>query len=281
MRSVVLLSACVAALLVVPDRLAAQSLSRRLDLEHRLDRFDLPGRLDEASGLAFGPDGRLFAHGDERGVVYRVDPREGSVDRGFSVGEPTVRDDFEGLAIAGDRFFLVSSRGLLYEFREAPEGSSSPARVTDTGLGGECEVEGLAYHPGLDALLVACKTVTPPAPEIRIHRLPLDPDAPRRPPIRVPLSAFAARGHRGDVNPSALDVDPASGSLVGAAARQELLFEVDLEGRLLDLVPLERRRHPQTEGVALGGDGRLYLADEAARERGRLTVYGLRREERR
>jgi len=45
----------VAALLVVPDRLAAQSLSRRLDLEHRLDRFDLPGRLDEASGLAFGP----------------------------------------------------------------------------------------------------------------------------------------------------------------------------------------------------------------------------------
>lgn len=271
-------SALLAGLLLARDPAAAQALSRRLDLVNDLARFDLPGRLDEVSGLAFGAGGRLFAHADERGVVYRVDPRDGSVDRGFSVGEPTVLDDFEGLAIVGERFFLVSSGGLLYEFREAAEGSSSPVRVTDTGLGRGCEVEGLAYHPGLDALLLACKTLAPPAPEIRIHRLPLDPGAPRLPAIRVPLSAFATRGHEGEVSPSALDVDPATGSLVGAAARQELLFEVDLEGRLLDVVPLSRRRHRQTEGVAFGPDGRLWMADEGAGHGARLTVYGPPRE---
>ncbi|MGB1841816.1 MAG: hypothetical protein ACPHWZ_11970, partial [Longimicrobiales bacterium] len=34
----------------------------RFDLDERIWYHDLPGRLDEVSGLAFTPDGRLFAH---------------------------------------------------------------------------------------------------------------------------------------------------------------------------------------------------------------------------
>jgi hypothetical protein len=45
----------------------------------------LPSVLSEVSGLATTPDGRLFAHDDERAIVYQVDPENGEVIKAFSV----------------------------------------------------------------------------------------------------------------------------------------------------------------------------------------------------
>lgn len=248
-------------------------LAARFDLEHRVARFDLPGRLEEISGLAFSPSGALYGHGDERGVVYSLDAEKEAVGRGFTLGSTVLRDDFEGIAVAGDRFFMISSGGRLYEFREAPQGGSSPVRVTDTGLGATCEVEGLAYHPRTDALILACKTVRPDAPEVRIHILPLDPDAPIPPPIRIPFDALAAVGLDKGVHPSGIDVDPVTGTLVMVAAREGTLLEIDLAGRVVSAHRFPGQRHPQPEGIAFGPDGRLYIGDESNDGKARLTVY--------
>jgi uncharacterized protein YjiK len=258
----------------------ARPLTERYDLERRSVRWVLPGRLDEVSGLAFTADDRMFAHDDERATLYAIDPSTGSVGRGFDVG-PTgpVRDDFEGLAIVGERWFLVSSRGILYEFREAPEGGSAPVRVTDTGLGAGCEVEGLAHDARAGALLLACKNVAPRADVVRVHRLSLDPDATPLPPLRVPFSALAGAGLTGGFHPSGIDVDPSTGSLVLVAAAEEALVELAPDGRVLSVLHLSRGRHPQPEGIAFGPDRRLWIADEAHGRDARLTAYDPRRVE--
>ncbi len=251
-------------------------ISERYDLRHHLARFDLPHRLDEVSGLAFSDDGRLYAHQDETGVVYAIDPETGDVDRGFTLGstDALVHDDFEGLAVAGDRFFLLSSRGLLYEFRRTAEGRATPARLTDTGLGRGCEAEGLTFDASTRSLLVACKTVAPRADEIRVHWLPLDPDAPVPPPLRVPFRRLAPFGLENGLHPSGIDVDPATGTLVLVAAREEAIVEISREGRVLSVFGLGRGRHPQAEGIAFGPQGRLFVADEGHGRRAHLTVYG-------
>ena len=252
----------------------APTLPERYDLRHPDARFELPHRLDEVSGLAFSEDGRLYAHEDESGTVYTIDPRTGAVDDGFAIGpgHRAVRDDFEGIAVAGERIFLVSSRGFLYEFRSTATGEVTPARLTDTGLGRGCEVEGLTYDPSTRSLLLACKTVAPHPDEIRIHRLPLDPQAPVPPPLRVPFRRLQPFGLERGLHPSGIDVDPTTGSFVLVAAREEALVEISRDGRVLSVFGLGHG-HPQAEGVAFGPDGRLYVSDEAHGRRAHLTVY--------
>jgi uncharacterized protein YjiK len=251
----------------VPD------VAHRWDLSHRNAHFSLPGRLQEISGLAFSPEGHLFAHGDENGVVYRIDPATGEVDRGFSLGQRPVKGDFEGIVVAGKRFFLVTSRGLLYEFRETVAGASTPYRVTNTGLGDHCEIEGLAYDSRTESLLFACKTLAPPARQIRIHRLPLDPDRPTPAPLVVPFTELAPFRLAGGIHPSGLEVDPETGALIVVAARERALVFLDRRGHVLAAVPLSSDHHRQPEGVAVGPHGSLYISDEGAGHHAKLTVY--------
>jgi uncharacterized protein YjiK len=251
---------------------AARTILGRHDLARSTAHFELPGRLDEISGLAVSPDGRLFAHDDERATIHELLVATGSVGKRFSAGDPPLRGDFEGIAIAGERFFLVTSTGLLYEMREAEDRGEAPYRTSDTGLGAHCEVEGLDYDPMADALLLACKVSHPERGVIVIHRLPLDPD--RRPlaPIEVSRAAIAAHGVDADFEPSAVAVDP-TGTLILVSAPIESLIEVDRSGNVLAGYRLGRSRHPQPEGLAFGPDGTLYIADERNGQDARLTSY--------
>lgn len=251
---------------------ALATLLTRYDLDDPFGRWALPGRLDEVSGLAVTADGRLFAHDDERGRLHEIDPATGEVGKRFDLGEELARDDFEGLAIVGERFFLVTSRGMLHEFREGADGENVAYRVTDTGVGGRCEVEGLDYDPETEALLLACKVATPRDGPIVVYRLPLDPEAPRLAPLAIDRAPLAALGVDPDFEPSAIAVAPWR-SLILVSAAHEAIVEVDREGRVLSGRELSRNRHRQTEGIAFGPDGTLLLADERNDGDAHLTAY--------
>jgi uncharacterized protein YjiK len=242
------------------------------DFDERAWYVDLPDRLEEVSGLAFAPDGRLFAHDDERGRVYEIDPRDGSVGKHFDLGTETVRGDFEGLVVVRERFFLVTSTGLLYEFREGDDRARVDYRVTDSGVGAGCEVEGLDYDPGDDALLLACKIATPDRGTIIVHRVPMVPGRPRGAPLEIPRGQLARWDIDEDFAPSAIVV-ASSEVLFILSARQNAIIEVDRRGRIVAGVELRSGRHPQSEGLAIGPDGTLYLSDEKNGKDARLTAY--------
>jgi uncharacterized protein YjiK len=242
------------------------------DFERPAATFEMPGRLDEISGLAMTADGRLFGHDDERGTVHEIDRTTGEVGKRFSIGDPPIPADFEGLAVVGERFFMVTSAGLLHEFREVGDRETSPHRVTDLGIGGACEVEGLDYDARSDALLVACKITSPERGSIVVHRVPLDPARSRPAALEIPRGQLSAFGLRTDFQPSSIAVSP-TGTLILASAAPEALIEVDQSGRVIAGVDLPGRLHPQTEGLAFGPDGTLYLSDERNGQPGQVTAY--------
>jgi uncharacterized protein YjiK len=262
-------------LLASPGRATGQApstLTERYDFSERSFRFDLPGRLQEISGLALAPDGRLFGHDDERAVIYEIDPDDEEVVKSFGLGDPPARGDFEGIAIVGQRFFMVTSHGLLYEFREMPDRGQAPYRVTDTELGAVCEIEGLDYDASDDVLLFACKVSAPVRGTIVVHRIPLDPERDRPPPVQVARGELEAFGVDTRFEPSAIAVDPA-GTLVLLSASRDAIIEIDRSGRVLAGFRLSQNRHRQPEGLAFGADGTLYIADEGDGRRARVTAY--------
>ena len=88
--------------------------------------WKLPGRLREISGLAMTGDGRLLAHNDERGVVFEIDYRDGSIVKAFQLADTAnpVAGDFEGIAATGEQIYLTTSSGRLYECREGADQES-------------------------------------------------------------------------------------------------------------------------------------------------------------
>jgi len=240
------------------------------------DRWELPKALDELSGLAFDPDGRLFGHGDEQAIIYQLDPAAHRVVKRFAFGRPAMHGDFEAIAIVGNRVFLSTSDGVLYEGAEGRDGEAVPFVTRGTGVGGRCEVEGLAYDPDDRSLLLACKE--PRVPLLRgrlavfrwsLDRRALDP-APR---LLVPLSRVTRPLHSAHFHPSEIVRDPATGHFLLLAAREQAIVELTPDGALVAAARLRGKLHRQPEGLAVAADGSLLVGDEAAGRRATLTVY--------
>lgn len=246
-------------------------IHREEGVELRLSRA-----LEEVSGLAVTPDGRLFAHNDERAVFYELDPESGETVSAFSAGAGGVGGDFEGIAIAGERFFLMTSGGEILETTEGRPGSAMSYRVHQTGLGARCELEGLAFDPGAGTLLLPCKE--PRRKELEDHIVVYSISVASMRPEPVPRIFLALKdlegfGMKDAFSPAGIEIHPGTGNILLVSARQEAILELSSLGTLLDAQDLRRRIHPQTEGITFASDGSLLLADEGQGRRGRLTRY--------
>ena len=241
-------------------------------------QWKLPGRLREISGLAMTTDGRLLAHNDEWGVVYEIDPRDGSITKGFQLADMAnpVAGDFEGIAATDERIYLVTSSGRLYEFSEGADGESALYNLYTTGIGRDCEIEGLAYDGSRRALLLMCKGSRSPDLEgkLAIYHWSIDEKRLTDPPRTViPVIEFSGPIGEAKFQPSGIERHPASGHYFVVAARQAAIAEVTPEGRVLAVRRFPARWHRQAEGITFTGDNTLIIADEGAGGKARLTLY--------
>jgi uncharacterized protein YjiK len=240
------------------------------------EQVALPRGLREISGLATTADGRLFGHGDESGVVAQINPRTGAIEKYFSLGSPAIRGDFEGIAIAGDRFFLITSTGQLYETREGANGVGTRYTVVDTGFGKSCEIEGLAYDSSDRTLLIGCKHMLKLSRPLRMtmFRWSVDRGAPAVPAtITIDLTDVAGSTGASNVRISSVEREPRSGHYVVIAGPAWQLVELTKDGRVVAAKGLSRRLHRQPEGLTFLGDSLLLVVDEGGRGRALLTRY--------
>ena len=265
--------------LVPPSDSTAEAWLPRYDLSEVGRRATrLPRALREISGLAVDGRDRLFAHDDESAMAHVLDPQSGAILETIHVGPRGSRGDFEGIAVAGDRFFLVTSAGTIVEFGEPPDEGVAMFRRIETGLDGECEFEGLAFDSSTRSLLLPCKTTRGRDWDdlVVIYGVPVATMVPEAEPrFAIPRDDLVAAGIDDDFHPAAIEVHPRSGSLFLLAAREEAVLEVSREGRVIAARQLSRAAHPQPEGIAFGPDLELWIADEGGSRRGTLTAYPL------
>ena len=257
---------------------AAQVLAGHvLDEDHAVQHL-LPRHLEEVSGLAMTKDDRLLAHDDERGVISEVDTTTGNVRSTFAItfaGAP-VAADFEGIAVLGDRVYLATSDAVIYACPPGSDGQEVACEKYETGLGAEYELESLATAADGRELILVSKNPRSKALAglVCIDRWSAEQKqlvAGAR--VTLPFAAFTAQLDEEMFQPSGLEVDPTTGNYLVLAARQRSLAEVTPEGRVLAVATLPKRLHWQPEGIAVGADGTLLIADEGDDGAGRLTLY--------
>lgn len=234
-------------------------------------RWMLPTSLAELSGLALTADGRLFAHNDEVARVTEIDYRRGTVIKQFFVGH--LRGDFEGLACADDRFYLLSSDGILYEFHEGTNGERVEYAAHNTGLGKECEFEGVTYDASAGALVLACKNSRAKhRGNLVLYRYRLGGDGEETSELSIPHSEVIGKNDWKQLRPTDITVDPSSGNYVLVAAQEKALVAVTPAGGVILSRPLGGR-HPQPEAIAITQDHILIIGDESSRTAATITLY--------
>jgi uncharacterized protein YjiK len=234
--------------------------------------------LREISGLALDAEERLFAIADEEAVVYEIDFSSGGLVKAFALGNPVLEDDFEGIAIAGNSFWLMTSDGDLYAAREGDDGEKVEYEHYNTRLDDECEFEGLAAFPGGDSLALLCKDAKRKK-DLRLFEWSLeDEKVVRSGGFELPEKKIEKALDVKNFNPSALAMRPGTGNWLILSARQSSLIEVDSDGKFIDVImTLDKNRHRQAEGLAVTANGQLLIADEGGRGKARLAIYPLRK----
>ncbi|MEP0546022.1 MAG: SdiA-regulated domain-containing protein [Rhodothermales bacterium] len=252
-------------------------------------QFELPGRLDEISGLTALDGDRLGAVQDEDGVLYVIDAATGEVTHEHDFGKD---GDYEGVERVGERVVVLRSDGELAVIEDW-QAEKARAPTLDPGLHGSCDAEGLGYDADAARLLIACKES--PGRGLRGVRAvyafdlatnTLDPE----PAFVIAAESLAASdGERAvdetvralvrplvDINtfkPSALGVHPVTGEVYVLSSVRKALAVLDRAGSVTAVWPLPERLLPQPEAIAFFPDGTLFLASEADGDAARLLRY--------
>lgn len=240
-------------------------------------QFYLPKGLTEISGLAVASDNSVFAHDDNYGIVYELDLASGKVLRAFALGKPTVKEDFEDIAVRAGYVYLLASDGRLFEAPIGEHRQRVRFNVYDTGVGPHCETEGLVNGPKDGEFLILCKKPRQDKLKDRlvVFLWSLADRAPVSSPwLSVPLDGLVEPLDQANFHPSAFHWRRDLGRFVIVSAKGHSAVEIDESGKLIDRVKLDKVEHPQAEGLTMMPDGRLVVSDEgSSRGQGKIAIY--------
>jgi uncharacterized protein YjiK len=233
----------------------------------------MPPQLREISGLAYTSRGTVLTHDDNSGRVSEIDPRTGILIKSFSL-LGNQKEDFEAIAIAGVDIYLMASDGKLFRFREGADGQQVNFMMFDTGLGKECEFEGLTYEADSTRLVMVCKRLLDKqAPkEVRLYRMPLPLNRAKFTALTVPLSEVAGANKWKNFRPSDITIDPFTKNYVIVASQEKGILVMTPDGEVVRSGPLPGD-HNQAEGVAITRDTILLISDEANVKPAAITLY--------
>jgi uncharacterized protein YjiK len=235
----------------------------------------LPEQLMEISGLATASDGRIFTHNDEVGDIFQINTADGSIIKTFSLGPHKVLDDFEGIAIAGNKFYLVNSSGFIYECAEGKHAERVPYKTYTTPLNEQYNVEGLCFDPKTNSLLLACKDYSGLSNSglKAIFSFSLTNKklitAPR---FLISIKQMKERLGKRPFRPSAIEFNPTNGTFFVLDSKIFSITEISADGSVINTILLSSSLHQQPEGITFTQDSSLVISDEG-KQYGTLTIY--------
>lgn len=245
--------------------------------------FELPPELEEISGLTLMEDGMLGAIQDEDGDLFIIDPATGQVLDVRPFGE---RGDYEGIARAEDRLYILRSDGRVFSF-SSWTGSDLAGDSYDYDLPAGCDAEGIVHQSSLNRMLIACKENAgdgrqgtkaifafdpttrqlEPEPAYTIDLKKLERYIEDHPINKALRNVLSERLELTGFKPSALAVHPLTGDLYVASSVRKVIVQIGEDGAIIAVWQLPGELFAQPEGIAFDTNGDLYVSSEAGNRR--------------
>lgn len=250
------------------------------DLSSPKQLISLPKVLKEISGITYWDKHELAGIQDEDGYIFIIDTKKEEVE-----DEEKFRKDgdYEDIAKVGKKLYIVRNDGTLYKVKDFDE-KDQETKKYETPLSDKNDVEGLCYDQLNHRLLLLCKEEAGIDDKIEgmkavyafdLEKKKLD----KNPVLLLPVAAVENRYQEKygapllkAFKPSALDIHPKTGELYLISSVAHLLVVISPEGGLVDLHLLPASL-PQPEGLAFSPSGKLYIASEGKKGKGKVAVF--------
>ncbi|RAJ92636.1 uncharacterized protein YjiK [Larkinella arboricola] len=238
------------------------------DLKTPVQRFTLPPELEEISGLSYYKPNQLLCVQDEVAVAYIYDVKKQQIADSSVFGN---YGDFEGIEWVKNEIYTLKSNGDLYHFKPF---SKSIARIPGN-LPSKTEVEGLAYDPESNRLLIPVKEGGRKGQKI-VYMYDLKSKVLYQGMILKDEALEEAGIDAKKFKPSGLAVHPQTGNFYFLTSIGKKLVVVNRKGRIVASEALDPKVFRQPEGICFAPDGTLYIASEGDGKAGYILSFAQR-----
>ncbi len=222
------------------------------DLTQPSDRFVLPKKLNEISGLTRLDDNRLLAVQDEKANIYTLDAYSGEIIDSYDFGS---NSDFEGIAIKGENIYVLKSSGTIIRIKNKKKKESYNLKNSK-----KLEFEGLCYDQKNDRLLLVCKENTHKKhkDEIQVYAFSIEEEKFEKDPV------YNLDKHDIHTNfkPSGIAIHPETGLIYILSSASQTLLVINEAGEVMSKTQLSPRLYQQAEGICFNHKNELFISNE-------------------
>ena len=239
------------------------------DFENPSEKFIMPNKLKEISGLSFYKGNQLACLNDEEGKVFIYDFVKKEIIDKIPFGKD---GDYEGVEVVGDEVFVLKSNGKLKSFKIG----IAYEREIDCSDPDVLEYEGLSYDPKSKYLLLAAKErVKDKDDKKMIYAYDFDRKVLFK-HIAIPQNQLKDDVNGKDFKPSGIAVSPVTGQTFIIASAGKKLLILSKDGQKEALISLNPKTFIQPEGICFTPNGDLFIASEGKDGEGYILKFPLK-----
>jgi uncharacterized protein YjiK len=243
-----------------------QNISLPYSFETPSEKYILPDKLKEISGLSFYKDNQLVCVNDEQGKIFVYDIVQKKVIEKIPFGKD---GDYEGIEVVGDEVFVLKSNGKLKGFKIGLPFE----REIDCTNPDVIEYEGLGYDPKTKNLLLAAKErVKDKDDKKMIYAYNFETKTLFK-NIAIPEGQVTDEANGKDFRPSGVAVNPLTGQTFIIASDGKKLLVLAQDGHKDALISLNPSTFKQPEGICFAPNGDLFIASEGKEGEGYILKF--------
>ena len=236
-------------------------------------KFKLPNKLDEISGISFWDANTLACVQDEEGKIFFYNLQEEQI----TDTQRFAKDgDFEDVEVVNGLIYALRSDGRIYEID--PQ-NNWEKRKFETPLSEGNDTEGLCYDSQSNKLLIGCKEASGIRQHIQdakgvyafdLSSLSLD----EKPFFMISEIATSNIAQKEVVfKPSGIAFHPQTHDLYVISTVGKILIVLDAAGAIKHIQSLDTKDFKQPEGICFDKDGTLYISNEGKGGKANILMF--------